>query len=87
MTSNHRSKINISIIKGSGLISNSFWLLLFTQFATVQDVLALPVASQPPQPNNLASHHAQPSLLVQRKNRPVLRRTKIKPVTSIERHK
>jgi Carbohydrate-selective porin, OprB family len=68
-------------MKGSALISNSFWLLLFTQFGTVQDVLALPVASQPPQLDNSASPQVEPSLLVQRKNRPVLRRTKIKPVT------
>jgi hypothetical protein len=69
-------------MKGSVLISNSFWLLLCAQFALPQSAFGLPLISsiQPAQSNNPSRSQEQPGLLVQRRNRPILRQTKVKPV-------
>lgn len=70
-------------MKGSVLISNSLLLFSCAQLALTQSASGLPsnFSSQSSlQLNNSLSPQAQSSLLVQRRNRPILRRTKIKPV-------
>jgi Carbohydrate-selective porin, OprB family len=71
-------------MKGSVLIGNSLWLFLCAQFAVVQSALGVPLAlsSQPEQLDRPASLQQQSNLLGQRRNRPVLRRTKVKPIVS-----
>jgi hypothetical protein len=66
------------------LLSNSLWLLVCFQLAIVQNAIAIPLGLSPkPDSVNSLDLDAQtdPNLVAQRQNRPVLRRTKVRPVS------
>jgi hypothetical protein len=67
-----------------GFLGNSFWLLLYFQLAIVQNAIAIPLSlsAKSDSVNNLDSTSipADPNLVGQRRNKPVLRRTKVKPI-------